>query len=149
VGYTKTMRVYRLEFLQPDGRWTGPYTAEYMSAKAFILRDKMMIDHKVHRPYPPADIFAKSPGRNRYVCASLSMESLTSWFGKYLKLLEDQGGHVGIYRVPLSAIAQRDDWQVVYQQRQAICLSRSGAPLDPELLVERFHPDKVIVRPKP
>lgn len=136
------MWVYRIEFLQPDGRWTGPYVAEYMTAKAFALRDAMMKDHEITRPYPISATFAHNPGLDRYVCASPSLMALRAWFGAFLPLLQEQGGHIGVYEVPTVAIAEQDDQQVVYMQRQAVCLSRKGTPVNSDLLVARFHPDK-------
>lgn len=138
------MRVYRIEFLQPDGRWTGPYTAEYMTPRAFELRYAMLKDPKITRPYPQAEIFANNPGKDRYVCASPSMSSLKTWFGDYLELLQMEGGHRGIYDVPQKAIAECYLEQVVYQQRQATLIKRTGTPIDPNLLQEQFHPNKFL-----
>lgn len=52
------MRVYRLEFLQPDGRWTGPYCAEYMTITAFEVREEMIEKHRnsVNHTYPDAEV---------------------------------------------------------------------------------------------
>src|SRR6266550_2360073 len=110
------MKGYRLEFLQPDGRWTGPYTAEYMTPKAFELREGMLKDHKITRPYPYSETFANNPGKDRYVCASPSLEALKTWFGNYLNLFEDEGGHIGEYEIPEVAVTEYDEQQIVYQQ---------------------------------
>jgi hypothetical protein len=133
------MKVYRLEFLQPDGRWTGPYTAEWITPAAFKLRKAMLKNHKVTRPYPASSIFAKNPGKDRYVCASPSMGALKAWFGRYLGLYKAEGGHVGTYEVPVEAIAERDEEQIVYQQRQATLIVREGEPIKQVQLVEKLY----------
>lgn len=93
------MKVYRLEFLQPDGRWTGPYCAEWMTPRAFEIRDAMAPDHKTsgYHTSPDAELFACNPRENRYVCGSASMELLESWFGDYLEPFLAEAGHIGIY----------------------------------------------------
>lgn len=140
------MRIFRLEFLQPDGRWTGPYCAEYMTKGAFAIRDAMAPQHKnsAYHSFPDPQIFAKNPGRDRYVCGTMSIKQLVAWFGEYLVPFIDEGGHVGIYEVPEAAIAENDGRQIVYQQQQARLLIRHGAFVPPRrLLVERIHPDKL------
>lgn len=104
----------------------------------------MMKDHKVTRPYPENAIFAKNPGMDRYVCASPSFEELAAWFGKYLDEYMKEGGYIAVYEIPESSIAEQDGQQIVYQQRQARCISREGQPVDASKLVEKFHPDKVL-----
>jgi hypothetical protein len=141
-GMMNIMRVYRLEFLQPDGRWTGPYCAEWMTPKAFELREKMLQDHNINRPYPISETFARNPGKDRYVCASPSWRSLQEWFGKYLLLYLKEGGHIGVYNVPEEAIAEKDKRQIVYQQKGATYISREGSPIDPSLLICKIHPSK-------
>lgn len=132
------MKVYRLEFLQPDGRWTGPYCAEYMTPRAFELRKRMNKTHDTQRPWPNEAIFAANPGKDRYVCASSSMKELVRWFGGYLVHFIHEGGHVAVYEVPEGAIAQIDSQQIVYQQRQAVCLSRKGQPVALHLVVRKI-----------
>jgi hypothetical protein len=136
------MKLYRLEFLQPDGRWTGPYCAEYMTAKAFELRDAMNTEHLRTRVFPDATIFTNNPGKDRYVCASPSLQLLSQWFGSHMPGLIQEGGHIAIYEVPAAAIAWDDGLQIVYQQRRAVCVSRKGKAIDPVRLIERFHPTK-------
>jgi hypothetical protein len=140
------MKVYRLEFWQPDGRWTGPYCAEYMTEAAFAIRDRMVPHHKTstYHVFPDAAIFAANPGPDRYVCGATSMKLLRDWFGEYFMPFLGEGGHVGIYEVPEAAVAENDGLQVVYQQRQARLLNRRGKVMPPQhLLIEHIHPDKL------
>lgn len=139
------MKIYRLEFLQPDGRWTGPYCAEYMTARAFDIRAKMLRHHNTSPKhiFPDAQIFAANPGKDRYVCGSASMPKLFGWFGAYLALFMKEGGHIAVYEVPQAAIASIDDYQIVYQQRRSVLLRRKSARNLKQIeLVERIHPDK-------
>jgi len=141
------MRVYRLEFIQPDGRWTGPYCAEYMTARAFEIREKMLKLHNVspYHIYPAEQIFLKNPGIDRYVCASANMSKLLAWFGGYLGLFMKEGGHIGIYEIPDDAITWNDGNQVVYRQRQATLIQRRGRFVpDQSQIVEKFHPSKIL-----
>lgn len=142
--------MYRLEFLQPDGRWCGPYCAEYMTARGFELRDLMMAEHLIDdpgRPWPDPEIFARSPGGDRYVCGTASIPDLTWWFGHWLHPLMHEGGHLGSYEVPQAAVAVNDGAQIIYMQRQGVMHRRIGTPVDPQLLIERFHPNKLFVAP--
>lgn len=138
------MRVYRLEFLQPDGRWTGPYCAEWMTPAAFGVRERMLEQHRTseYHTFPDKQIFANNPGKDRYVCGSASEELLRVWFGEYMEPFLGKGGHIGIYDIPNQAIRHDDGMQVVYQQRQAKLISRSGKPVSSELLIEKIHPTK-------
>jgi hypothetical protein len=138
--------VYRLEFLQPDGRWTGPYCAEYMTVAAFDIRDRLIAEHTAddpRRPWPDPQIFASNPGRDRYVCGAMSVVGLADWFGQWFEPLLCQGGHLGSYDVPEEAIAVRDGLQVIYMQRQGLLRDRLGKPVLPDLLVCRVHPTKL------
>lgn len=142
------LRVVRLEFEQPDGRWTGPYCAEYMTSRGFEVRDRMIKEHKSPghggRRFPDSNIFAANPGVDRYVCACRSLESLQVWFGAYFKDLLAEGGSVSTYEVSPQAVAWDDGWQIVYQQRQGVLVTRTVTPLPSgSILEERFHPDKV------
>jgi hypothetical protein len=132
------MQVYRLEFLQPDGRWAGPYFAEYMTEAAFTIRARMGPRHKVCRPAPDPRIFLASPGWNGYVCGSPSMRALLGWFGRYLRALMREGGHIAVYTVPDAAVAWRDEQQIVYQQRQAVCVHRTGTPPAAPLVLRKL-----------
>ena len=140
------MRVFRLEFLQLDGRWTGPYSAEYMTSEAFVIRDEMLRAHRRTRSFPNDDVFAANPGVDRYVCGSPSMKSLVRWFESYLLPLQDQGGNLGEYEVPDDAVSQIDGEQVVYQQRRSALVRRTGSSVDPDLLICRIHPSKSSTR---
>lgn len=132
------VRVYRLEFLQPDGRWTGPYCAEYMTRRAFELRVKMNKSHLTTRPFPNEQIFADNPSVDRYVCGSGSVQALFAWFGGYLRLFLQEGGHIGVYRVPARAIVLNDGKQIVYQQRHGLLISRSGSPVESAIVRKLF-----------
>lgn len=138
------MRVYRLEFLQPDDRWTGPYCAEWMTPAAFAVRERMLLPHRNsdYHTFPDERIFANNPGKNRYVCGSASKELLYQWFGEYMEPFLAEGGHIGIYDIPDQTIKHNDGRQVVYQQRQAKLITRSGVPVNPSSLVEKIHPNK-------
>ncbi|HSX32224.1 MAG TPA: hypothetical protein VLF43_03105 [Candidatus Saccharimonadales bacterium] len=138
------MRVYRLEFLQPDGRWTGPYCAEWMTPAAFEIRERMLEPHRnsEYHAFPDEQIFIKNPGKDRYVCGSSSEALLYVWFGEYMKPFLAEGGHIGIYDVPNQAITHDDSKQIVYQQRQATLILRSGTPVETKLLIEKIHPTK-------
>jgi hypothetical protein len=137
------MRVYRLEFPQLDGRWCGPYCAEYLTERAFVVRDHMIAAHDkgdLHRPWPDERIFERSPGPDRYVCGTATLDKLVEWFQGYLVLLLREGGHLAVYDVPAQAIAAQDVGQVVYMQRQAQLLRRaSRVYVDPASLVPRMR----------
>jgi hypothetical protein len=140
------IEIFRLEFLQPDGRWTGPYCAEYMTAGAFAIRDRMAAYHKNsdYHAFPDAQVFANNPGKDRYVCGVDSMEKLQEWFGEYFVPFLAEGGHIGVYGVPEEAIVENDGRQIVYQQRRGQLISREGTYTTPgHLLLERIHPDKL------
>lgn len=141
------MRAYRLEFLQPDGRWTGPYCAEYMTREAFDARDLMnkvhtSKTHKLSRSFPDFKIFADNPGKDRLVCASPSKSGLYDWFEGYIDVFLVHGGHIGEYELPKGEIIWHDDKQLVYRQRAAKLIRREGKQVDFSLLKERFHPTK-------
>lgn len=143
------MRVYRLEFLQPDGRWTGPYCAEWMTERAFEIRAEMVAAHTeddVQRPWPDRRIFLANPGPDRYVCGTLSEPALRDWFGRWFAPLMEEGGHLAIYTLPASAPAVMDGQQVIYMQRQAIFFGRFGYPSDHLELVQRIHPTTDLLR---
>jgi hypothetical protein len=114
-----------------------------MTPTAFSLREDMLKDHRVTRPYPASLTFAQNPGKDRYVCASPSLKALKAWFGPYLELYQKQGGYIGVYEVGSRAIAEQDERQIVYQQRQAILVSREGRLVKQALLVEKLHPSKM------
>jgi len=59
-----------------------------------------------------------------------------------LFLYIEEGGYIGIYTIPEEAIAEKDEQQIVYQQKQATCISRKGNPIDPGLLICKIHPSK-------
>lgn len=142
------LTVFRLEFCQPDGRWTGPYCAEYMTPEAFEIRDRMLVEHHEHderRPWPDDQIFLDNPGRNRYVCGTTTYAALQDWFEGYLQEFMKQGGLVGQYSVPQDAIGDIDGRQVIYMQRKAMLVLRAGTHVDPERLVERIHPSKNVI----
>lgn len=133
-------QVWRLEFLQPDGRWTGPYCAEYLTDRAYKLRQRMCAEHRDNaaRPWPCEQVFANNPGRHRYVCGSHSFLGLLEWFESYLALFFQEQGHVSYYDVPEAAVAERDSFQVVYQQRQAVLIHRFGKQtIDPATMTPR------------
>jgi hypothetical protein len=135
--------VYRLEFLQPDGRWTGPYCAEWMTATAFEIRDILIAEHgqdDPKRPWPDEQIFLNHPGADRYVCGTPSLPGLSAWFGKLFHPLIEQGAHLATYDVSVEAIAVREPSQVIYMQRQGVLRIRIGKPIEPEHLVHRIHP---------
>lgn len=136
--------VHRLEFLQPDGRWCGPYCAEFMTPEAFDIRDRMIAAHTEEdpqRPWPDPQIFAANPGQDRYVCGMTTFLSLGLWFGRAFRELIEQGGHVGKYLVHRNSIASIYLGQVVYMQRMAALVDRFGQEIPPERLVQRVHPD--------
>jgi hypothetical protein len=142
------MKVYRLEFEQPDGRWTGPYCAEWMTQRAFEIREELIAAHiegDLDRPWPPERIFADNPGTDRYVCGTSTGLALRDWFGRWFSLLVVEGGHVAIYDVPLEAVALMDGKQIVYMQRQGTLFGRYGRPAQSLQLVQRIHPSKVPV----
>ena len=95
-----------------------------------------------YHTFPDKQIFVDNPGKDRYVCGSASEELLLIWFGEYMELFLEAGGHIGIYDIPDQAIRHDDGKQVAYQQRQAKLISRSGKPVDLELLIEKIHPTK-------
>lgn len=140
------MFVFRLEFFQPaERRWTGPYCAEWMTPRAFEIREAMMVTHiegDPERPWPDSAIFLANPGVDRYVCGTSTLLGLQSWFGRWLGPLLAEGGHVGTYEVPAEAVGVRDGQQIVYQQRRAVLLDRFGTPVDRDLLVHRIHATK-------
>jgi hypothetical protein len=138
------VRAWRLEFEQPDGRWTGPYCAEWMTERAFDIRGELIAAHvegDVDRPWPAARIFAANPGVDRYVCATLTWSGLRDWFGRWFDPLMDEGGHIGLYELPARAVALMDGRQVVYMQRQGLLVGRFGFPKQ-RPLVERIHPGR-------
>lgn len=140
------MTVHRLEFSQPDGRWTGPYCAEWMTRRAFEIREQLKAEHGPDSPgraWPESRIFADNPGANRYVCGSPSLTALRWWFGRWYGPLLEEGGFVSTYRVPRDAVAHRDASQVVYMQRRGLLMSRVGDHVPVEQLVEKIHPDKI------
>jgi hypothetical protein len=118
-----------------------------MTEHAFEIRQKMLKFHNVssYHIYPDEQIFFKNPGGDRYVCASANMNKLLAWFGGYLRLFINEGGHIGIYEIPDEAVAWNDGNQVVYQQRQAILVQRRGRLVpDQSQIVEKFHPSKIL-----
>lgn len=133
------MQVARLEFLQPDGRWTGPYSAEWMTLHGFSLRYSMLPSHLELRPAPDPRIYLDNPGVDRYVTACPSANALEHWFGEFLQPLLTEGGHIALYEVPLDAIAHDDGQQVVFQQRRGRLVSRSGSPVPQAELIHRVH----------
>lgn len=140
------LTVYRMEFSQPDGRWTGPYCAEWMTPEAFEIRKHLNAEHGPDSPsrtWPDSRIFLDSPGANRYVCGSPSMSALQWWFGRWYAPLLREGGFVATYQVPRDAVAHRDTTQVVYMQRRATLTSRVGEHVPVERLVEKIHPNKI------
>lgn len=144
---TGVVTAHRLEFLQPDGRWTGPYCAEWMTAQAFEIREHLNAEHgrdSESRVWPDGRIFAASPGVDRYVCATPSLDALQWWFGRWYSPLVNQGGFVSRYLVPQNAIALHDTTQVIYMQRRATLLDRTGEHVQPERLVEKIHPNKYL-----
>lgn len=137
------MRAYRLEFEQPDGRWTGPYCSEYMTVAAFRVRDRMLRAHRRTRRFPDAAIFAQNGGADRYVCATATMRGLLAWFGGFLPQLLRQGGRIAVYEVPAGAVAEDDGTQLVYQQRRGVLVRRGDASsTTTDALERRVHPSK-------
>ena len=141
------MRVWRLEFEQPDGRWTGPYCAEWMTERAFEIRQEMLASHvetDPDRPWPSPRIFAENPGVDRYVCATLTESALVNWFGRWLDPLMEEGGYIGTYDLPATDSAiMVGKQQVLYMQRRARLHGRFGYPADHLRLIQRIHPSKV------
>jgi hypothetical protein len=145
------MRVYRLEFLQPDGRWTGPYCAEWMTERAFEIRSAMLVDHHrgdARRPWPDEGIFLSNPGPDRLVCACLTQPRLREWFGRWFDDLLDEGGHVGVYDLPTTIPVFMDGHQVIYMQRLAGLVDRVGHE-PPSPLVNRLHPSQLAASLQP
>lgn len=142
------MRVYRLEFVQPDGRWTGPYCAEWLTARAFAQRELMIHEHcdDVDHPHPDGAIFRASGGPDRYVCAMLSPGELFAWFGRFFDLLWNEGAHLGVYDVPLTAVAHHEAGQVVYMQRLATSVARVGCERQPARDALKFHRHPSVLR---
>jgi hypothetical protein len=139
------VRVWRLEFEQPDGRWTGPYCAEWMTERAFEIRRELILAHlegDVDRPWPADRIFTANPGPDRYVCATLTESGLRKWFGRWFDPLMDEGGYIGSYDVPATVPVIMDGRQVIYMQRLAQLHGRFGYPTDRLRLVQRIHPTK-------
>lgn len=95
-----------------------------------------------YHTFPDENIFAENPGKDRYVCGSATNELLEIWFGEYLEPFLGEGGHIGVYDIPTAAIWHDDGKQVVYQQRQATLIARSGKKIDASLLIEKIHPTK-------
>ncbi|WP_156409680.1 hypothetical protein [Nocardioides sp. Soil796] len=123
-------RVWRLEFAQPPGgriAWLGPYTSQWLTPAAEELARYMEAEHRVTRPHPkdPA-IFDSYRGDDRLACGCASREHLESWFGDYLPLLMDQGGHVAEYAVGRDAIVEDSPEQVLFIKRRGRLVQRTG-----------------------
>jgi hypothetical protein len=137
--------VWRLEFLQPDGRWTGPYCAEHMTERAFEIREHLIAEHlpdDATRPWPDSKLFIDNPGRDRFVCGANSLPALTRWFGQWFLPLLREGGQIAAYDIPMDAIGHRDGYQTIYRQRMAVLRARVNIPRERLGLVERIHPTK-------
>lgn len=115
------LQSWRLEFLGPDGRWTGPYCYS-PTLRAWLARKAMNEEHindPERQAAPPNELFVKNPGKDRYVSGTRDLKGLLYWFGDWLEEFRDEGACVNLYDVPEHAIGYHDQYQIVYQQRQA------------------------------
>lgn len=126
------MRVFRLEFEQPASmrtRWLGPYTAKWLTAQAEEIATFLEAEHLRTRPHPSSTPqLVASTFENRYLCGCSSTKTLVDWFGDYFPPLRAQGGYVGQYVVPDTAIVELRDGQLVFRQQSAVVISREGSP---------------------
>lgn len=127
------VRVWRLEFPQQSGSrhlWLGPYTSQWMTAAADELVCFMEAEHCVTRPHPAdMELFAKHRQANDHLlCGCASEAALREWFGTYLAPLQVEGGHIAVYDVPRAAIVELSDQHIVFVQRRATLVERTGTP---------------------
>lgn len=128
---TEHLTVWRLELPQPPGwriAWLGPYTSHWLTAEAEEIVRRMEAEHCVTHPHPadPA-IFEAYPGPDRLSCGCASRELLEQWFGEYLPLLLAQGAYVTEYSVPLDAVVEDSPDQVLFVNRLATVVGRTGS----------------------
>lgn len=126
------MSVWRLEFCQPPGwhiEWLGPYTSHWLTAEAEEIVRYMEAEHCVTHPHPrDPSIFEAYSGTERLSCGCSSRELLEQWFGAYLPRLLAQGAYVTKYSVPLDAVVEDSPEQVLFVNRRAAVVERSGSP---------------------
>lgn len=134
-----TVRVWRLEFPQQAGyrfSWLGPYTSHWMTAAGEELVRYMDAEHSVTHPHPAdMELFAKHREANDpLLCGCASEVALRHWFGLYLPALQAEGGHIAVYDVPRAAIVEHSEQQLIFVQRWATLVARTGAPARSPLL---------------
>jgi hypothetical protein len=127
------VRVWRLEFPQSPGyrfAWLGPYTSHWMTAVGEELIRYMDAEHSATRPHPAdMELFAKHRAANDpLLCGCASEAELRAWFGPYLPALLAEGAHTAVYDVPRAAIVELSDQQIIFIQRRATLVSRTGTP---------------------
>ena len=127
------MLVWRLEFAQVPGyrfAWLGPYTSHWLTARAEELVRHMDVEHTATHPDPPdAERFARHRALgDPLLCGCASPQELADWFGDWLPALQAEGAHVAVHDVPVEAVVERSDRQLVFVQSQAVLVDRTGRP---------------------
>jgi hypothetical protein len=136
---TDAIRVWRLEFPQQSGSRhsrLGPYTSQWMTPAGDELVCFMEAEHCVTRPHPAdMELFAKHRRANDpLLCGCASEAALRDWFGAYLAPLQEEGGHVAVYDVSRAAIVEMSDQQIIFAQRGATLVVRTGAAANSPLV---------------
>ncbi|WP_380164778.1 hypothetical protein [Jannaschia sp. R86511] len=135
----QTLTVWRLEMPQaPRYRfdWLGPYTSHWLTTRAEEVVRYMEAEHTVTHPEPrDRQVFThhREIG-DPLLCGSLGGDGLQAWFGDYLPLLQGEGGHLARYEVPLAAVVDQDDRQLIFVQSRARLIGREGTPPPAELV---------------
>lgn len=135
----QALTVWRLEMPQVPGyrfHWLGPYTSHWLTARAEEIVRYMEAEHTVTHPEPrDRRVFAhhREVG-DPLLCGSLGGGGLQAWFGDYAPLLKGEGGHLARYEVPLVAVIDQDDRQVIFVQSRARLIGREGTPPPAELV---------------